>query len=480
MQRVIMLKKFVFIWCFLGVVFVDAQDLMPVVPRGGEESVSPLKKGQPDKPDSINAKVNIEKVIIDKETLVKYRFKKISKEVKFSYNNTVKSLISYFLKDDKFMERAIIRSSIYYPLFKEIFKEEGVPEEMIHLSVIESCISPKAVSRAGAMGIWQFMKYTGKMYGLKNSVYFDDRKDIFASTRAAAKFMKDLHTRFNDWLLVVAAYNCGPGNVNKAIRRAGGKKNIWKIYRYLPRETRGYVPSFIAMNYIMSYKKELGLLDVEKDDLFFKITSKNVERISVRNKQLSLKKLAGLLEVDVKQIYLLNPSLQYKVLPKWNQTYMLTIPKSSSDKFYAMKDTIWRSMNKIDIPNRLYHYVTRGECLSIIADKYNCRVYDLKAWNNLKSNTLRINQKLLIFTKGNHNTHTASVKKRPAKKKPAIDRTQLTSKYLFYTIRKGDTLYDIAKKYPGVSAYNIMNYNKITHVKKVKPGMVIKIPKIKS
>jgi membrane-bound lytic murein transglycosylase D len=473
MQRVYMFKKVVFICFVLGVYFVDAQDTIPIVTRGSEEEKKELVTHS-------KSKVDIEKVIIDKETLVKYRFKKISKNVKFSYNKTVKSLISYFLKDDKFMERAIIRSSIYYPLFREIFKEEGVPEEMIHLSIIESCINPTAVSRVGATGIWQFMKYTGKMYGLKNSVYFDDRKDIIASTRAAAKFMKDLHERYNDWLLVVAGYNCGPGNVNKAIRRAGGKKNIWKIYKYLPRETRGYVPSFIAMNYIMSYKKELGLLEIEKDDLFFKISKNNIERISVRNKQLSLKKLASILDVDVKQIYLLNPSLQYKVIPKWNQTFTLTIPKSASERFYALKDTIWKSMDKIDIPNRLYHYVRKGECLSIIADKYNCRVYDLKAWNSLRSNTLRINQKLLIFTKGNQKSQVAKLKKSPAKTTRPTDRTQLTSKYMVYTIRKGDTLYDIAKKYPGVSAFNIMNYNKITHVKKVKPGMVIKIPKIKS
>ena len=458
-----------FLICALSIITsLCGQDLQPLVSRSSEQSSEHLQR-------MTSISEALQKV--DKETLMKRRFRVLSKNINFTYNKTVDHLINYFKRDKKFLERANVRSAVYYPLFKEIFNEEGVVEEMINLSIIESCISPKAVSRMGATGIWQFMKYTGQTYGLHANAYFDERKDIFESTRSAAKFMKDLYTKYEDWLLVVAAYNCGPGNVNKAIRRAGGKRDIWKIYKHLPRETRGYVPSFIAINYIMAHKDESGLIDFNKNNPFFQLTSSSVERIAVKNRQLSLSKLASLLEVDKRLLYMLNPSLKYKVLPKSRQTYMLNIPAECIAKFNKNEDSIWTAMSDIVLPNRFLHTVQRGECLSIIADKYNCSVNDLKTWNGMGSDRLRVNQTLVVFT----------TKKKPTYK-PKQTASTVATKYserfnyghVSYIIRQGDTLYGIAKNYPGISAQNIMIYNNMANAYKIKPGQTIKIPKVKS
>jgi membrane-bound lytic murein transglycosylase D len=444
------------------------QNSSPYVSRSGEQSSDHINKNKPKLIDESK---------LDKTTIIKRRFRTINRNINFEHNKTIEHLINYFMRDKRFMEKAVIRSSVYYPLFREVFKEEGVVEEMIHLSVIESCINPKAVSRMGATGIWQFMKYTGHTYGLYSNAYFDERKDIFESTRAAARFMKDLYTKYEDWLLVVAAYNCGPGNVNKAIRRAGGQRDIWKIYKYLPRETRGYVPSFIAMNYIMSFKTELGLLDFDDDELFFSISSSTVERILLKNRQLSLSELAKILNIDKKQLYMLNPSLKYKVMPKSSQTYVLNIPSEAKEKFYELEDSIYIAMAKIVLPNRFLHTVQRGDCLSMIASKYNCSVSELKSWNGMTSDKLRVNQTLVVFTNKKRIVNRSVPASKVVEQKY---NTKFSNGYVSYIIRKGDTLYDIAKRYPGISAQNIMIYNHMASALKIRPGQKIKIPKLKS
>ncbi|MDP4273759.1 MAG: lytic transglycosylase domain-containing protein, partial [Bacteroidota bacterium] len=263
------------------------------------------------------------------------RLSKIPSIIPLSFNQEVKSYINVYTKKKRTSVEVMLGLMDYYfPMIEEIFDSYNLPLELRFLPVIESALNPRAVSRVGATGLWQFMYGTGRNYGLTVNSLVDERRDPINATRAAAKYVKDLYNIFHDWVLVIAAYNCGPGNVNKAIRRSGGKKNYWSIYYNLPRETRGYVPAFIAATYTMNYYKEHGLVPKIID------MPQATDTIMITD-NLHLKQVSGVLNLPIEELRNLNPQYRYDIVPGKTLPCTLTLPFQYTSKFIDMQDSIF-------------------------------------------------------------------------------------------------------------------------------------------
>ncbi len=416
------------------------------------------------------------------------RMKLLNSKTPFTlvYNDIVKGYIHLYLnRRRKVTAKMIGLAPAYFPLFEEMLDKYNLPFELKYLAIVESALNPNARSRAGAVGLWQFMYRTGKMYGLQIDSYKDERSDPYKSTDAACRYLKKLYEMYGSWDLALAAYNSGPGNVNKAIRRAGGKKNFWEIRPYLPRETRGYVPAFIAVNYVMNYYKEYGIYPVRPDVVCFKYDTVMVKEA------VSFSHLSDVLGIDKVYLEFLNPEYRYDYIPDTEEPQKLCLPVSlvgdfiaNEQKIYAHRsqaekeDSIAAAQKAGKMPvygkqgNAIVHKVRSGESLSVIAAKYHVRVSDLKAWNNLYSNRINIGQKLYIYGKSpqKHIAKQSSSKQQPPK-------TSYDGTYEYYTIQSGDNLWDIANKFNGVSVDDLMELNKDVNVKRLKPGMKIRIRK---
>ncbi len=431
--------------------------------------------------------------------------------IELSYNRVVKNFIDVYIKKRRERVRVMLTLSEYYfPLFEEIFDRYQIPHELKYMAIIESALNPRAVSRAGATGIWQFMYYTGKGYGLTVNSLVDERRDPYLATVAAARFMKDLYNIYKDWTLVIAAYNCGPGNVNKAIRRSGGKDNYWDIYYYLPRETRGYVPAFIAASYVMNYYEEHNLKPVPVD---FALTNDTLHI----NQRLHLKQVSEVLNIPINQLRDLNPHYKYDIVPGDGKKYVLRLPHnftmdfiSYQDSILTWKDSIYFNKEKMivtptasnyrlpELPSdkytKLIYTVKPGDNLGWISMWYNVRVSDLRYWNNIRSNMIRTGQKLVVYVPNGRaskfkdiNTLSFAEKqkrigKNVSEKKessPVVSGVTNNDEYITYRVKSGDTLWDIAKLYPGVSDMDIARLNNIKYGSSIKPGQILKIkPKI--
>jgi len=433
--------------------------------------------------------------------------------MELTYNRIVKNFIDLYAKQRRDKVRIMLALSDYYfPIFEEIFDRYGIPDEMKYLSVIESALNPRAVSRAGATGLWQFMLYTGKSYGLTVNSLVDERRDVIKSTEAAAKFMKDLHNIYKDWILVIAAYNCGPGNVNKAIRRAGGKRNYWDIYYFLPRETRGYVPAFIAASYVFNYNTEHNL---PPDRLSFEFYTDTIHI----NKKLHLRQVAEVLGIPVVQLRDLNPQYKHDIIPGDGKTYSVRIPQMQTTRFIELQDSIFAYKQDEFFNNerfivsptassggsapvlpsdkytRLTYTVKSGDNLGYIAAWYNVRISDLRYWNNIRKNLIRTGQRLMVYVPNERAdryrdinelsfeekqrrvgaTTTASAVSNPGMTPKSEPENRDRGDYIYYTVKQGDTLWDIAKKYPGVTDTDIARLNNLKSGDRIKPGQVIKI-----
>ena len=439
------------------------------------------------------------------------RLRKLPFLMEMSYNRIVKNYIDVYAKKRPDKVKIMLSLATYYfPIFEEIFDQYGIPDELKYLSVIESALNPRAVSRAGATGMWQFMYYTGKLYGLTINSLVDERKNPIKSTYAAAAYLKDLYAIYKDWTMVIAAYNCGPGNVNKAIRRSGGKRNYWDIYYYLPRETRGYVPAFIAASYIMNYPKEHNLSPSPVIDFEF-----HTDTIMINGK-LHLQQVSEVLNIPINLLRDLNPQYKYDIIPGDSKIYSLCIPQINSMRFIELKDSIFAYKESVyfnkdnviitptaqsshyaptlpsDKYSKLTYVVKSGDNLGFIAEKYNVRLSDLRYWNNIRTNMIRGGQKLTIYVpKGKEANYknvdllTSNEKSKSSGLKP--ESTFLTASqsegvdysadFEIYKVRSGDTLWDIAKKFPGVSDSDLMELNNLRDGRNIKPGQIIKIRK---
>ena len=418
------------------------------------------------------------------------RLKKMNSFITLPFNDIVKNyIILYSEKMGARIENILGLCSYYMPIFQETFDKYDLPEELKAMAIIESALNPRAVSRAGAKGMWQFMYGTAKMYGLHIDSFVDERLDPVKSADAAARYLRDAYNIFGDWNLAIASYNCGAGNVNRAIRRSGGSRKFWDIWPYLPRETRGYGPAFVGALYTMKYYKEHSIrpaaaqMPVHVDT--FKIT-----------KMLHLKQVSELTGAPLEQLKNLNPQYKHEIVPGNEREYILRIPYNYTNAFIDHEDSLYR--HKADLyfnpstikkikdggdGERIVYKVKSGDYLGKIASKYRVSVNQIKRWNNLKSNNIRVGQRLTIYRGGKVTTSTSTSQATGSSSKPAstsqaakVSTVDPNAEYTIYTVQSGDSLYQIAKKFPGVSSQNIMDFNGIGS--NIKPGMKIKIPKI--
>ncbi|MEE9361901.1 MAG: LysM peptidoglycan-binding domain-containing protein [Cellulophaga sp.] len=414
---------------------------------------------------------------IDTEVL-KERLNKLNQKTPFNiaYNPSLEKVIKSFLKRKRgFLERMLTKSQFYFPLFEQELDNHNIPLEIKYLAIVESALNPRAKSRVGATGLWQFMYGTGKEHDLDVSSYVDERSDPIESTRAACEYLSRLYRIFKDWDLALAAYNSGPGNVNKAIRRSGGYKNYWNIRRNLPRETAGYVPAFLATMYFFEYAEEHGLKGKKAERTLFETDTVHVKSL------ISFDQISKLVDVSVAELEVLNPSYKLNIIPfDKKKKYALRLPRKAMGKFVANEKAIYTYVTNemenrekplpklIKAQDRIRYRVKSGDFLGKIAKRHGVRVSDLKRWNGLRSNNLRIGQRLTIYSKRSA-LFSSKAKKTKSKKKTIIIGDKKT-----HIVQSGDSLWTISKKYPGVSIENLREWNGISG-NKLKPGTKLKL-----
>ncbi len=473
---------------------------------------------------------------VSDKTMLK-RLESMNSFITLPYNETVRNyMILYSEKMPTKVAHMIALAQYYFPIFEETFNKYSMPEELKFMAVIESALNSTAVSRAGAKGMWQFMYTTAKHYGLKINSYVDERFDPYKSADAAARYLDDAYRIFGDWNLAISSYNCGAGNVTKAIRRAGGNQNFWDIYNYLPRETRGYVPAFVGAMYAFHYYKEYGIKP-DNVSLPAKIDTFQI------HKNLHFQQISSVIGVPMQTLRDLNPQYIHDVIPGNEDTYVLRLPYEYTSNFIQMEDSVYNykadelfnptMVEKIasgasTSEQRIVYKVRKGDYLGKIASKYHVTVSQIKKWNNLRSNNLRIGQSIVIYRKGapsakpqtssspqtssagssaaksNSSSQSSSASKTDSTKaksgadkaksdsadskatakaqagastsasEPAAKVQSAKPEYTVYTVKKGDTLYSISIKYPGVSANDIMTFNGIGS--SIQPGQKLKIP----
>lgn len=433
------------------------------------------------------------------------RLSEIPSIVPLSYNKEVKAYIEmYCIRKRKLAGIIIGLSKYYFPMYEEIMEQNGVPQELKYLSIIESALNPNAVSCVGATGLWQFMYSTGRMYGLEVNTFVDARKDPVRSTHAAARYLNDLHKIFNDWTLALAAYNCGPGNVRKAIRKAGGKTDFWQIYYYLPKETRGYVPAYIAASYMMNYYDQHNINVVPID---MPVITDTV----VVNKEVHLQQISAVLNIPMDELRSLNPQYKRDIVPAYKDMYPINLSPQKAIDFCALRDSIhsynystyFTPLQVVDVESqnnnpalnvaqlkKKYHYVKRGETLQSISKKYGIAVNEIKYLNKIKGKSVAAGRNIVVgfvplektIVKSEDSTKTELAAtpvnqtdlSKQSENNSNVDKKE-PQKYKYYKVIAGDTIFSIAKKFNGITHLDIMNSNKLKKGHIV-PGQVLKIP----
>ena len=324
------------------------------------------------------------------------------------FNAHVKPFIElYAMRRRALTSRMLGLSYVYFPLFEEMLDKHNMPLELKYLAMIESALNPVAGSRVGAKGLWQFMYGTGKQYGLQSNTLVEDRYDPVKATEAACLYMLDLYHKYKDWFLVLAAYNSGPGTVNKAIVRAGGVMDYWAIWPYLPRETQGYVPAFIAVNYVVNYAAEHNIYPINPGLLM-----SGTDTVTVHD-FLTFRQLNETIGVSMRDLRFFNPQYTKEVIPANDSTpFILRLPAEQSLKFVEKEEEIYAYKTKEviekekvveqvkNVSDRTVHKVKKGETLASIARKYHVSVSNLKKWNNLRKDSIYVGQRLTIYSSG--------------------------------------------------------------------------------
>ena len=449
--------------------------------------------------------VHFRSSVTDKEYL--QRLADMNSFITLPFNETVRNyIILYSEKMPTKMSSMLALSQYYFPIFEEIFDRYGLPKELKYMAVIESAFNPVAVSRAGAKGMWQFMYNTAKMYGLTINSFVDERLDPVKSADAAARYMRDAYRIFGDWNLAISSYNCGSGNVNKAMRRSGSRE-FWPVYNYLPRETRGYVPAFVGAMYAFTYYREHGLVP-ETDSMPVQVDTFHIRRM------LHFQQVSALTGVSVEMLKKLNPQYVHDIVPGTaKEEYVLRLPYQYTSKFIENEDSVYAynakeyfspaTLQNIAVSGsassqRIAYKVKSGDYLGRIASRYHVTVKQIMEWNHLRNTNLRVGQVLYIYGKFNgpvaqssgasskssaassskgsassDGATRASSKGSAATPPPAESAAEGT--YTVYVVKSGDSLYRSAQDYPGVSADDIMKFNGIGT--DIRPGMKLKIPK---
>lgn len=405
--------------------------------------------------------------------------------VPLHYNEKVKNFIDYFtIRDRDYTRQVLNNAELFFPIFEAALAKYGVPDELKYLSVVESGLRPNAISRASAVGLWQFMSATGRMYGLKNDWYLDDRMDPVASSDAAARHLKDLYSMFGDWELALAAYNCGPGNVRKAMRRSGYQSSFWDIYAYLPRETRSYVPQFVAVVYAMKYAPEHNLFP----DEYRAFPASDTILV---NQYFHLETFANQINLCVEDLMALNPHIKRGALPEGTREFALRIPYDIKDSVFmknrlAFYDTagkvgkqeldyLARNMSGSTFGRVKQQYRVRsGDVLGTIAERYHVRVADLREWNHISGNMIRVGQTLNIWVLPAYNSQTKSLyaSSGVSDSDPTSGVTTASSGQKVYYVQSGDTLWSIANQHSNLSIEQLKKLNNLNS-NTIKPGQLL-------
>ncbi len=365
-------------------------------------------------------------------------------------NETTLSTIRFFVRKRRGFARVVLgRSKLYFDMFEEKLAKHGLPIELKYLSVIESGLRPQVKSRAGALGLWQFMYRTGRMFGLQENSYIDERMDPELATEAACRYLKKLYGIYNDWNLALAAYNAGPGNVNKAIRRSGNKLTYWEVRPFLPRETQGYVPNFIAAAYLLTYHAEHNIIPMEATIRYPQLDTMCL------SKGVHMETMAKLLSMEQEEIELLNPIYKKSFIPKSNPPQCVSLPLTiigdlvaMEDSLYALEDSLYNTPQSVTPPKQTtnqsgsdngvsyqYHKVSSGETLGTIASRYGTTVAEIQRINGLRSTKIYVGQRLKV-KKGASTTNSTPTQS-----------TTTSSGKKYYTVRSGDTFGRIAQRY---------------------------------
>jgi membrane-bound lytic murein transglycosylase D len=435
------------------------------------------------------------------------RLSKVNSIIKLPYNNIIRNHIHVYTirQRDKFCA-VLGLMDYYFPMFEDVFDSYGLPAELKYMAIIESALNPNAVSRVGATGLWQFMYSTGRMYGLTINSVVDERRDPLKSTHAAARYIRDLYSIYNDWILVIAAYNCGPGNVNKAIRRSGNKKDYWEIFYHLPRETRGYIPQYIAAVYGVNYYKEHNLIPLPLN------IPVAIDTIMV-NKDIHLAQISEVMGIPLGELRALNPQYRTGLVPGSSKPLSLTLPMTHLGDFIDLNDTIRQykpdvylnRTTQIADPTRssylpadpkgktkLIYTVQEGDNLGYISEWYRVSTSDLRFWNNIYRNTIRLGQKLVVYVDPAKSEYFSTIssmtfaekqklagKTVPVNTNPiaAYSPVETDGEYVIHTVRNGDTIWDIVKMYDDVTSTQILSLNNISDAGKIHVGQKLKIKK---
>ena len=398
------------------------------------------------------------------------------------YNPALESVIKSYLKNrHEHLERLMALSEFYFPLFEQELDNQDIPLEIKYLAIVESALKPRAKSRVGATGLWQFMFGTGKMFGLEVSSYVDERMDPVMATKAACKYLASLYRVFGDWDLALASYNSGPGNVTKAIRRSGGYTNYWNIRHNLPRETAGYLPAFLATMYIFEYADKHDFKPRKPEFAYFETDTIKVKQM------ITLDQVSEFMEIDIEELQFLNPSYKLDIIPFIkDENYVLRLPNEKIGAFVANESQIYalakEEFDKREKPlpkffeanDRIQYRVRSGDFLGRIARKFAVRVSDIRKWNGLRNDNLRVGQRLTIYPR---RPVVDAPEKTTTKSAASKAVTQLNpDDFELYTVKSGDTLWSISQKFKGVTVDNLKNWNDISG-SGIKPGMKLRISK---
>ncbi|MDR0393689.1 MAG: LysM peptidoglycan-binding domain-containing protein [Tannerella sp.] len=430
------------------------------------------------------------------DSLYRIRMQKMPCIIPMTYNETVRKCIDLYAGRLRNIVRYMMgMADFYFPMIEQKLDANALPMELKYLAVVESALNPIAQSRLGASGLWQFMLPTGKIYGLEINSLIDERLDPEKATEAACKYFKEMYELYGDWHLVMAAYNCGPGNVNKAIRRSGGNTDFWKIYPWLPRETRSYVPLFIAAAYVMTYHCEHNICPIRAN---FSVATDTI----MVERALHFGQIADILQMDKEAIRFYNPQYKREIVPGNIRPSVLRLPVDRAFAFIENEDTLFsHRMDELlanttpvsaDEPanrkEKITHTVQTGENVYIIANLYGVTAQNLRRWNGLKGSRLSKGRKLSVYI-DNGGLTFASGKKTPPPASSAVKNRVETPvaanagatvdaqnrNYISYKVKSGDSLYAIAKKYPGTSVKKIQDANGLTGTN-LRIGQVLKIP----
>lgn len=446
---------------------------------------------------------------------VREGFQNLQRSIPLQYNSIVHSFVDYFIyKKPSFTKKMLEKKNFYFPIFEKYLAKYNMPDELKYLSMLESGLNPKAISHAKAVGLWQFMKPTGKDFGLRVDEYVDERMDIEKSTEAACKYFRQLYNIFGDWELVLASYNTGPGNLRRAIRRAGNITNYWQLHPYLHKDTRAYVPQFTAIMYMMHHAGEYGIFP---EEIMEPVT---VEKVVIDG-YLDLETFSNVSGISIDDIQKHNPSILKGVLPAHSRGFELKIPTESYAYFEANRQMILDSaqrqngmpvmlasnkdviengvviigggsarasndeniveetekpekvedeIKKIRKVKKKTYTVKRGDVLNRIAEKYDVDMYDLKVWNHLKSSKIMVGQKLVILDDVEEVVEVERTIKEERKSKKTIEKT----KPKYHVVQRGDTLWSISQRYGGISIEKIKKINGLRS-NSVKKGQKLKI-----